>query len=91
MITTTITNTINITIHIAIAIACDRAIGITSIIPMVIISISPRASSLKYAVVGNPLPPVQSPSYPWVRGRVGIIVALHHAIDKVDNSWQDCI
>ena len=35
-------------------------------------------------MVGKLLPPPQSHTCEWVRDQVGVIAALHHAIDKVE-------
>jgi hypothetical protein len=41
--------------------------------------------------VGKLLPPVPSHAFEWVRGWVRVIVALHHAIDKVAKPSLDGI
>jgi hypothetical protein len=40
-------------------------------------------------VVGKRLPPLQSHAFEWVRDWVRVIVALHHAIDKVEKPSLD--
>jgi hypothetical protein len=42
-------------------------------------------------VVGKWLPPLQSHAIEWARGWVGVIAALHHAIDKVEKPSLDGI
>jgi len=42
-------------------------------------------------VVGKRLPPLQSHAFEWVRDWVRVIVALHHAIDKVEKPSLDGI
>ena len=43
------------------------------------------------AVVGKLLPPLQSHAIEWARDWVRVIVALHHAIDKVEKPSLDGI
>jgi hypothetical protein len=42
-------------------------------------------------VVGKQLPPLQTDEFEWVRDLVGVIVAVYHAIDKVEKLTLDGI
>jgi len=50
---------------------------------------SPSLLSMCTAVVGKRLPPIHSHAFQWVRDWVRVIVALHHAINKVEKPSLD--
>jgi len=51
----------------------------------------PGCSIRSSGVVGKQLPPLQIHAIEWVRDLVRVIVALHHAIDKVESLSLECI